>query len=286
MLSIVTITYKDAAGLRSTIASLRVLAGRTDFEHVVVDGSPELNREVLESLPTAWPLRHVTLPPRGIYPALNDGWRAARGEFVWFLNGGDVLADLRSLDAMLSELRGDSSIDALCGGVWPARDGVRLAFGRRPEQSFRESIVGFNQVPHQGVFYRRRVFEQVGPLPEEFRILGDYLHFWMLSLAGRDLRLSAEFPAEVDLGGISSNANVLWLREMWRIQRWLRTRIDARTYARHLSRFVRFSAQMAAVNAGEKLPRLKRFVGPIYKRVFPDPWSRAGTPPVDTKPGE
>src|SRR5919108_5613652 len=104
-LSVVTITYRDPAGLASTSESLLPLL-RADnswtWEHVVVDSSPEENRAVLEGLPPDWPLLHVVTPARGIYPAMNEGIQCASGRYLWFLNGRDRLHDADALERLLA----------------------------------------------------------------------------------------------------------------------------------------------------------------------------------------
>ena len=41
---------------------------------------------------------------RGIYLAMNEGLELARGEFIWFMNAGDVFYDERSISESLEIL--------------------------------------------------------------------------------------------------------------------------------------------------------------------------------------
>ncbi|MFO1450151.1 MAG: glycosyltransferase [Opitutaceae bacterium] len=91
LLSIVTITKDDSAGLKRTLLSTRRLR-EAGAEQIVVDGSadPSLARTAVEQADAAG----VTLlhqPPAGISLAFNTGLAVARGRWVWFLNGGDAV---------------------------------------------------------------------------------------------------------------------------------------------------------------------------------------------------
>ena len=90
-LSIITINYNNAEGLRKTLASV---ASQTyaDIEHIIVDGgstdgSVEVIREYEQSLasrlsPLASNLKWVSEPDKGIYNAMNKGIEIALGRRV------------------------------------------------------------------------------------------------------------------------------------------------------------------------------------------------------------
>lgn len=112
-LSIVTINYNNADGLRKTLASV---ASQTyaDIEHVIVDGgstdgSVEIIREYARAngahacSPTSLTgstsqtnychqIHWLSEPDKGIYHAMNKGIRMATGEYIEILNSGDILA--------------------------------------------------------------------------------------------------------------------------------------------------------------------------------------------------
>ena len=122
-LSIITINYNNAEGLRKTLASV---ASQTyaDIEHIIVDGgstdsSVEVIREYEQSLasrlsPLASNLKWISEPDKGIYNAMNKGIEIALGkrvvnddhtssplasrlsplasDYIQILNSGDILA--------------------------------------------------------------------------------------------------------------------------------------------------------------------------------------------------
>ena len=103
-LSIVTINYNNAEGLRKTLASV---ASQTyaDIEHVIVDGgstdeSVEIIREYARAngahagslTNNCHQIHWLSEPDNGIYHAMNKGIRMATGEYIEILNSGDILA--------------------------------------------------------------------------------------------------------------------------------------------------------------------------------------------------
>jgi glycosyltransferase involved in cell wall biosynthesis len=79
-LSIITINYNNASGLRKTIESV---ANQTslEFEYIVIDGastdgSVEIIKEYKEKITYC-----VSEPDNGIYNAMNKGIHAAKGKY-------------------------------------------------------------------------------------------------------------------------------------------------------------------------------------------------------------
>lgn len=216
LLSIVTITYRDPDGLRRTLDSLAPLAaaaapsGRAEgraFEHeiLVVDSSPEETGSVL--LGRAGPLRHLPTAPRGVYAALNEGVRAARGEVVWLLNGGDALHGVRELEIALDCLRSDGELALVVAGAACHRRG-RYLYSRRPAPRFLHNLVGWNHVCHQAVLYRREALRRAGEFSSEHRVAGDYHHHYRCWLAGLKVRCIPEDLVDYDMDGGSGDVEV------------------------------------------------------------------------------
>ncbi|MGD9921504.1 MAG: glycosyltransferase [Pseudorhodoplanes sp.] len=91
--SIVTVARNDAWSLVKTMRSVFEQNFR-DFEYIVIDGaSKDGSPHLLEFWQSQGLVtRGVSEPDSGVYNAMNKGARMARGEFVCFLNAGDVFA--------------------------------------------------------------------------------------------------------------------------------------------------------------------------------------------------
>ena len=98
-LSIITINYNNAAGLRKTVQSVaEQLPCDLAVEHIIIDGnstdeSVQIIRNYEQQLSSSSiSLIWVSEPDNGIYNAMNKGIRMASGDYIQILNSGDILA--------------------------------------------------------------------------------------------------------------------------------------------------------------------------------------------------
>ena len=207
-ISIITIVYKNPAGLAVTTNSLKpLLHSSLNWEHVVVDSSTEEHASVLANLQkegsTPWPLVLVSVPPTGIYSAMNQGWRRSQGRLIIFLNGGDKLKSALTLEKAIKEFNSDRNLDLLLGTAELFRDGNYL-YSKAPHPSFIRNILGFNGICHQAVVYRRSAFEKVGEFSTRYKLAGDYEHHFRCYLAGLKHKSMNLHLVEFDMAGQSS----------------------------------------------------------------------------------
>ena len=187
VLSVITPVYNRAALIARAVES--VLAQEYPaVEHIVVDGgSTDGTLEVLARYPH---LRVVSRPDEGMYFALNDGLRLARGEVIGFLNSDDLYRP-GALAAVMARLEREEA-DAVAGrAVYFVEEGETRRFFRptrllTPENLWRELTYG--DPAFNAWFFRRRVFERLGALDTTYRIAGDRDFLLRFALAG--LRVS------------------------------------------------------------------------------------------------
>ena len=85
-----TINYNNSEGLLRTLESV-FNQTYVDLEMVIIDGgSTDTSLEFVKSYQSRIGF-FVSERDRGIYDAQNKGWRNATGDYVLFLNSGDVL---------------------------------------------------------------------------------------------------------------------------------------------------------------------------------------------------
>lgn len=167
-LSIVICTYNRYHQLANCLASLAAIKGhRDDVEIVIVDNTPEAERQTIALLPNA---RTVYSSPPGLARARNEGIRASTGDIVAFVDDdtliepGWIEACLRCFDRPDIGIIGGKVVPELNGAVLPHwfHDSLWFALscldwspaGRYLEPG--EWIVGANMA------FRREVFDQFG----------------------------------------------------------------------------------------------------------------------------
>lgn len=149
LISIVTVTYKDAWAFTKTARSIFQQKFQ-DFEYVVVDGNSNDGTQGLVKFWKSLNLidKEICEADHGVYDAMNKGALAASGEYICFMNAGDVFSDSTILDRAASllsnkELDGCLGWGELGGKVW-------ASWNESP--AFKLSSLGFC---HQALFVKR-----------------------------------------------------------------------------------------------------------------------------------
>jgi glycosyltransferase involved in cell wall biosynthesis len=190
LVSVVTVALNAAGSIADTIASVAWQRLEFPIEHILVDGgSTDGTREIIDRwAASTGQIQRIYESDRGIYDAMNKGLRAARGEYVLFLNADDYLVDDRALAVAMSGLTlGDEENPGIIAG--DAIMGVAGAFGfwrhrRVPRLLGRLRGIGLYPV-HQGQFTKRRLLLQLGGFDARLRLAGDLAQYYDLERTQR-----------------------------------------------------------------------------------------------------
>ena len=91
-----------------------------EFEYIVVDGaSKDGSIDVIKEYAIRFGnrMKWISEPDKGIYNAMNKGIGMASGEYVQFLNSGDILASDDVTNRMLVELNNNGNPSILYGNM-------------------------------------------------------------------------------------------------------------------------------------------------------------------------
>lgn len=191
-LSIVTINYNNAEGLRKTLASVAAQTYR-DIEHVIVDaassdGSLEVIKEYVET--SSHPVIWSSEKDKGIYDGMNKGIERATGEYIQILNSGDILAApdvtermIKALSTLNIPLSTENAVGILYGnmirdfGNGKVQRDTAKAEGdaREVEWTMDDFIKG--TVNHDPTYIRRDLYERYGLYDENLKICSDWKWF-------------------------------------------------------------------------------------------------------------
>ena len=112
LLSIISITYNDLKGLEYTLAS--ITEENEDVEHIIVDGnSTDGTKDLLKGLSDTY--KWVSESDKGLYDAMNKGVSLAKGDWICFMNAGDLFADFENIDIANLLINIDSDVGVLYG---------------------------------------------------------------------------------------------------------------------------------------------------------------------------
>lgn len=197
-LSIITINFNNASGLKKTVDSV-VSQDFTDYEWIVIDGgSTDGSKELIEqysSFISFW----VSEPDKGIYNAMNKGVSHASGEYLLFLNSGDWLASDHVLEEVFS---GDCSADIIYGNLFLQRSEKKMEEHRYPDAVSYMYMVR-HSLPHPASFIKRELLLE-NPYDESLTIVSDWKFCLESVMADRSFKHIDSFVSVFDMNGISS----------------------------------------------------------------------------------
>jgi glycosyltransferase involved in cell wall biosynthesis len=105
-ITVVTICYNAEKCIKETIQSV-LGQSYTDFEYLIIDGKSKDNTiDIIKEFEDERIIL-VSEKDNGIYDAMNKGIRLSSGEYIIFMNSGDVFADSKVLEDISSELKAD-----------------------------------------------------------------------------------------------------------------------------------------------------------------------------------
>ena len=217
LLSIITITRNNADGLEKTLRSVWNQT-RKDFECVVVDGaSTDGSVEIIEHYSTLFQdrMRWVSEPDKGIYNAMNKAIRMASGDYLQFVNSGDILASDDVTERMHIALENNQRPAILYGNMlkdMPKGVIVRDKCFAGQEMTMLGFYVG--TLNHSPAYIRRSLFEQYGPYDETLKIVSDWKWYLKAIVFGEEKPVYADIDVTLfDMTGISETNKVLIAEE-------------------------------------------------------------------------
>lgn len=203
LVSIVTIVKNDAIGLSRTFSSIRTQTS-LDWQMLIVvapssDNSVELADEIANENDAVCVIRQESL---GIFSAMNEGLNYASGEFIWFMNSGDIFAGPEVLGLATNEMA-KSSLGVVVGGYQIRQKAIvsKYAFRRKKitPLSFAFSRRGGC---HQAMIFRTSFVKEIGGFNLNYRVNSDFLLALSIIKLGGGQRVPDVY-ADVEPGGFA-----------------------------------------------------------------------------------
>ncbi|OBH39975.1 glycosyltransferase family 2 protein [Mycobacterium mantenii] len=171
MFSIIVPTFNSAATLKACVESI---VGQTydDYELVLVDGgSTDATLDIADSFGLSLAGRLVIHSGRdqGPYDAMNRGVGLARGTWVLFLGSDDTLYESNTLGRVAAYICDHEPSDLVYGDVVMRSTGTRHAGAFDLDRLLFET-----NLCHQSIFYRRKLFEGIGPYNLRYPVWADW----------------------------------------------------------------------------------------------------------------
>lgn len=195
-ISVIVVTFNSVKYLKGAIESF-LKQDYANKELVIIDGgSKDGTVDIIKQYEKQigyW----CSEPDKGIYDAMNKGWRRASGEYMLYLGCDDRLLD-GALSALGDKANGADLVfgDVKClhaGGV------VRERVTTTDFDVIRKHAI----FSHQSLIMKRSVFEKYNGFDCSYRVLADYHLILRAYLGGAKMQYVHQFISLFNMGGVS-----------------------------------------------------------------------------------
>lgn len=206
-LTIITVTYNAADMLEKTITSV-LEQSYTAVEYIIIDGKSTDNTvNIIKKYETQLAYWESKID-RGIYHAMNKGIEKATGDWICFLNAGDVFVDKNVLAKVVEHILTNKPADILYGNI--------ITMGKNGENFEKKASAPCNKhrmyFCHQSAFVRTDLIKK-HPYDEKYKMSADFKFFKEAYYRGNNF-IQMHFPVTIyDRSGISNSNRAAGLLE-------------------------------------------------------------------------
>lgn len=213
--SIITVVYNQVETLSRTIMSVANQSSK-DIEYIIIDGgSTDGTLEIIHKNK-----KHIDMwssePDTGIYNAMNKGAEKATGDYLYFLNADDWLANIKIIENVVTLLE-KNKVALLYGYIILLYPNYQVSLSRQ----FSHQVLSKGMIPpHQASFIQRKTFWDLNGYDESYKAAGDLDFYCRLKIKDAEfLKVDTEI-AYMSTGGLSSEKKLIYNEVQSIIQRY------------------------------------------------------------------
>lgn len=164
--TIITCTYDASKYIDRTLESVQEQS-YPHIEHFIIDGVSKddtVKKAQTYAYDSRYPVIVKSEPDNGLYDAMNKGIQLAKGDYIIFLNAGDVFQEEDTLTCIAEQLKGKSLPGVIYGDTDIVDEKGNFIRKRRlspPEKLSWESFKEGMLVCHQAFYARNDIARQV-----------------------------------------------------------------------------------------------------------------------------
>lgn len=203
--SIVTVCYNAVEKLRKTVLN-SLEQTYESYEIIIVDGN---SKDGTDKLLREWKQNEkifiISEPDRGLYDAMNKGILASKGDFIIFMNAGDVFDNSQVLAEASEriELKKNIIYYGISKAVYPGGDIRSNRILLRKHKRFLYEIFDEKMPNHQAIIASRDCFQN-NMFDERYRLCADFCWIARCVKYGIKIKEMNICVARFEVGGVSS----------------------------------------------------------------------------------
>lgn len=202
-ISIITTVYNDKSGFELTASSITSQTALKEIEWIVIDAaSTDGTTDIIEKYDndiSYW----VSEADKGIYDGMNKGIERAKGQYTLFLNAGDTLYSIDTIEAVISQ-KEFGHYDYLSGNTVYTKNNKAIGASFAP-QIISGTYLFKQSLGHQSTFIKTDRLKQNGGYDISYKIVADAKFFFdEIIMNSRSYKYIDLYISNYDVTGISS----------------------------------------------------------------------------------
>lgn len=169
LFSIITVSYNALESIEQTILSV-INQNFDDYEYIIIDGgSTDGTVDIIKKYQSKISL-WISEPDNGIYDAMNKAIKLSKGEWLIFMNSGDLFYNNLILNKIFFDSLKLNNYDIIYGNTLTKNEKRNINI---PISKINYSFFLYNTLCHQSVFFNKSVFFKNGYYNLEYKIISD-----------------------------------------------------------------------------------------------------------------
>ena len=209
LFSIITVTLNNLTGLKKTLNSIKPQTFQ-DYEWLIIDGA---STDGTCKFLSTHNIPYISEKDNGIYDAMNKGVKHANGQYIIFLNAGDMLEGEHTLQEVAERTK-EEAYDFLYGDSIENIQGKILFKRSKSHHNITQNMF----THHQAMIYNRDIIQEL-KYDETYDIAADYDFTWQ-TIERSQKFLYLPFPiCMFEAGGISQQQVLKGRIEQFKIRK-------------------------------------------------------------------
>ena len=203
MISIIIPTFNSEKTIADCLASV-LSQDVNDIEVLIIDGcSTDKTIDIVRQYEKKQlQVKYYIEKDKGIYDAMNKGIAKANGAYLYFLGSDDTLYD-RNVMRQISGIINHENGMVIYGNVKIKSRNEAIEADTVYGGEFDLKRLMSHNIPHQGIFYPKNLFEKIGDFKLEYKVLADH-DFNLRAFGEAEFKYVDLIIANFTLGGASS----------------------------------------------------------------------------------
>ena len=175
-ISLITVTFNSSKTLSDTLQSV-LNQTYSEIEYIIVDGASKDNT-VSMIREYEWKfngrMKWISEPDKGLYDAMNKGFRMATGEVVGIINSDDLLAEPTAIEKVIQCFKEHPDTDAVYADLYYVSQTDTSKIVRHWISGEQRSFKYGWHPAHPTFYVKKVVYDKYGLFDLEFRFAADF----------------------------------------------------------------------------------------------------------------